>query len=604
MAQSEFSMPSEACRRILDLGNDLISVYDEKGNCVYVSPTISNILGYSAQELIGKPGLDIVHPDDVLLARELFSQVIQNPGETFRGDLRVRHKNGDSIILNYRVTNLLHDPQVNSIITNQHDVSAQRIIERQLRESEQKYATLVEQGNDGIVIVQDGLVRYANKILYDLLGYTPGELVDSPFVNYIAPEYQELVAERFTKRLRGEEVPALYEFTIIAKDGRHVPVEVNAAVIDYQGKPADMGIVRDITERKETGKKLMEAKATTEVMLNATTDLIALFNLGGLVIECNEPFAQSIGKKREDLIGMHGKDFLPPQIYKERLAYAFKTLEEKRPVTYMDTRDSRWFETRQYPVLDEHGEVRQVAFYIRDVTEEKQLRERLQEQEKLAALGRIAAVISHELNTPLSSIDLIATMLSETLPARYHDDINTIKQEIKQASQLVKETLGFSRMESLNLQPTHIKPILEIALKHQQNLHNNTVITYETDITNALIMADKDKLRLAVENIIKNAVQAQKTPSTVHNITITTQVKNDDDIIIIIHDTGTGMDDHTKNNLFKAFYTTREKAEGTGLGLYITEWIIKNHEGTITATSDKEKGTSIIITLPIHKSTT
>ena len=140
MTQKEVSLPLEACREILDLGNDLIAVYDEKGNCIYVSPTVSDILGYSAQERVGKPGLDIVHPDDVSHASELFSQVLQNPGKAFSGDLRIRHKNGTYITLNYRVNNLLHNPQVKGIVTNQHDVTEQRALGEQ-------YEKLVEYGN-------------------------------------------------------------------------------------------------------------------------------------------------------------------------------------------------------------------------------------------------------------------------------------------------------------------------------------------------------------------------------------------------------------------------------------------------------------------------
>lgn len=108
MALSNASLPLEACHDILSLGNDVIAIHSKEGNRVYVSSSIRNVLGYSAEELIGKASMDIVHPDDIPKARELFSQVLENPDKTFKGDLRLQHKNGDTIVVNYRVTNLLH----------------------------------------------------------------------------------------------------------------------------------------------------------------------------------------------------------------------------------------------------------------------------------------------------------------------------------------------------------------------------------------------------------------------------------------------------------------------------------------------------------------
>jgi len=221
------------------------------------------------------------------------------------------------------------------------------------------------------------------------------------------------------------------------------------------------------------------------------------------------------------------------------------------------------------------------------------------EQEKLAALGQIAAVIAHELNTPLATIDLTAQMLTETLPDTYSADLDTIKQEVTRASRLVKETLGFTRMETLHLQKTRIKPILETALKRQQSLHDTTHITFDVDITDAPIRADDDKLAIALENIIKNAIQAQQTPQAKHHIAIHT-TPDTENLTITIRDTGVGMDDHTKNNLFKPFFTTRDKTEGTGLGLYITHWITTNHQGSITAASTEGEGTTFTITLPLR----
>lgn len=197
--------------------------------------------------------MDIVYPDDIPQARELFSQVMENPGKTFKGDIRLRHKNGGKIVANYRVTNLLDDPKVKSIIINYRDVTEHRAIE-------ERYKTLVEQGNDGILIVQDNLLKYANQILYKTLGYTSEEVIDAPFIQYIAPEYQKIVAERYNRRIQGLKTPHIYEIALVAKDGRHIPVEINTSLIDYEGKPAVMAMVRDIIKRKQAEERQRERR--------------------------------------------------------------------------------------------------------------------------------------------------------------------------------------------------------------------------------------------------------------------------------------------------------------------------------------------------------
>jgi len=200
MTQPNASLPLEACHEIIKLGYDSISIHDRNGNCVYISSSVRDLLGYNAQQLIGVSGMDIVHPDDMQEAMELFSQTMKNPGKTFRGDLRLKHKNGETIAVIYRVTNLLDNPTVQGIVINFHDITDRKNIEQQLQESEEKYATLVEQGNDGIMIVQDELMKYANTKLLEMLGYTSKEFIGTHALQYIAPEYVGIAAERYMRQ--------------------------------------------------------------------------------------------------------------------------------------------------------------------------------------------------------------------------------------------------------------------------------------------------------------------------------------------------------------------------------------------------------------------
>ena len=122
-----------------------------------------------------------------------------------------------------------------------------------LRESEEKYSTLVEQAKDGIVIVQDkGDIKFANKALLNLLGYSEKEMHNKHFLDLVAPESKKEAVETYTKRMKGEQAPDLTsELKLLCKDGSKKDIEASSEVIRYQGKPANLSIVRDITDRKE-----------------------------------------------------------------------------------------------------------------------------------------------------------------------------------------------------------------------------------------------------------------------------------------------------------------------------------------------------------------
>ncbi len=121
----------------------------------------------------------------------------------------------------------------------------------ELLESEKRYSVVVEEASDGVVILQDGKIAFTNKKSPKIVGYSRDELVGLPFEKLLHEKYRQLVKERYERRLRGEKVPATYELELISKTGARVPVEIGSDLIHYQGRPADLVIVRDIKERKQ-----------------------------------------------------------------------------------------------------------------------------------------------------------------------------------------------------------------------------------------------------------------------------------------------------------------------------------------------------------------
>jgi len=597
MAQTEDTMNEDFFKTILENSYDAIAVFDAKGITRYISPSVTNLHGYKPKELISEPPLKVVHPDDIVSAQELFSTLLAHPGETFKGNIRILTKKGLIKDVAYRATNLLDSSSVRGIIVNFRDISDRVKIEKKLLESEERCSLIVEKGNDSFIIAQNGLIVFANGRALELVGYTKEEVVGSPFDKFIAPEYQELVATRFRQRIQNEEIPHIYEIDLLSKDDRVIPVEINSSLAYYKGKPASITVIRDIRARKDTEKQIKAAAKTQSALLNSMRDIALLVTTDFIAIDCNQVFAESIGVPKEKIIGNNVTQFFPPDILESRIQKAMTCIKEKRMVQFQDTRSERWFDNIFFPITDEQGAINQLAVYIRDITEDKRILEKLAEQQKLSALGQISSVIAHELNTPLATIDLTAQILKVAVGEAFQSDVETIRSEVKRASALVADILGFTTMGPLEFRDVKLKELVETVVHRQKQLHDIGQVIFDVALSDETVYGDVNKLGLALENIIKNAILARKSPNELHAIRIYNNVENES-LMVTVQDTGEGIDEKDIFNIFKPFFTTREQGSGSGLGLYIAEWIIKGHNGSICVESTKEEGSTFTITIP------
>ena len=173
--------------------------------------------------------------------------------------------------------------ELNLVIINYHGKPAILSTIRDITERkklEEKYYTLVEKGNDGIVIIQNDILKYINSKMSAMTGYSIKEVIEEPFSRYVSQDYKELVLKRYKKRLKDEQnIPSKYEINIISKEGTKIPVEMNVSLIEYEGLPATMAIIRDITERKKAEKKLKNFNELIKQRLDIEKTLLEVSNI-------------------------------------------------------------------------------------------------------------------------------------------------------------------------------------------------------------------------------------------------------------------------------------------------------------------------------------
>jgi PAS domain S-box-containing protein len=177
-------------------------------------------------------------------------------------------------------------------------------MEAVLKESEEKYRNVVERANDGITIIQDGQVLFANQRLMELWGGSLEDVIGSPFINYISPSTRQELSKNYRLRMSGGQVPTTYETQLKRKDGKLVDAEVNAGVFTYQGRPADLVIIRDITERKRAEEALRLSEDKFATAFRTSPDAISINRQSdGIYLDINEGFMAITGYTREDVIG-------------------------------------------------------------------------------------------------------------------------------------------------------------------------------------------------------------------------------------------------------------------------------------------------------------
>jgi PAS domain S-box-containing protein len=236
-------------------------VWEIDNNCVYTyaSPNIIDLLGYEPEDVIGKKPYDFMQLEEAKRAEILFNEVAKT-GRPFTGIEKVnQHKGGWSIIVETSGSPILD--KTGKIIGYRgvdRDITERKNFEKAVAMSEKLYSSVINTCRDGIYLVQDDIIKYLNPAFCELLEYEEEELIGKPFDTVCPIEIAGEVSNVLEKGENPVEVVDLYDSILIKKEGERIPVEVRAGLIDYDGKPAFLGFVRDRTRTKKMETQLLE----------------------------------------------------------------------------------------------------------------------------------------------------------------------------------------------------------------------------------------------------------------------------------------------------------------------------------------------------------
>ncbi len=385
-AEEKLRESEERFRSLIQNASDLITILEEDGTIRYESPTIERILGYHPEERIGKNAFDYLHPDDEERVKDSFVEALDNSGKVRPPvEFRLRHKDGSWRHMETTRTNLLQDPAVKGVVANSRDITERKRAEEKIRESEERYRSVMEQSADAIWLYDPDTkqVLESNPAFQEMLGYTAEELHRMTNYDFVAHSREDVdsAVQRVLHKRRGFFGERKYR----CKDGTLLDVEVSGAVIPYQGKEAVCGVARDLTERRRAEEALRESEERFRSAFEDSPIGVALVGLDGCRFKVNLALCEMLGYSEEELLCTYLEHVHPDdrEISSEHLR---RLLEEgtgnyalERRYLHADGHEV-WNLTSVSLIRDSRGEPSHLVCLHQDITERKELEEQLRHQ--------------------------------------------------------------------------------------------------------------------------------------------------------------------------------------------------------------------------------
>lgn len=590
---------------------------------IMVNPAFSKMFGYRPEEVSGKKS-DILYADKKDFEAQENIRFNLKPKEKLEPyEVTYKKKSGEYLI-SETVSTSVNDAQGKTIgfINIIRDISIRKETQEALKESEEKFRTLLEAAPQAILVTDDeGKIAIINAMVEKVYGYKRDELIGQPIEMLIPPRFHqnhtayraEYMKAPDSRRMGGD-----LEIYSRKKDGSEFPVEVNLSYIQVDGKSYVMCFITDITGRKQMEDILRDSEANYRRLFEE--DLTGNFIMApeGKLLTCNLSFARIFGfasveeAKEANFFGLHSD----PQFKTSYL----NLLQKKKKLEFHEIefkhRDGRtiYVVENVIGVFGKDGKLEKIRGYLFDDSKRREIESQIVQGQKMESLGILAGSIAHDFNNLLSVISanseiLLMKMNSED-PLRKAAE--QIKQTSRQAAILTNQILTFSRKQTVQPRLIDLNAVVENVGKILlrligKDIEMKTVVNPEL----GKVKIDPVQIEQIIINLAVNARDAMpgggKLTIGTNNVTLDEETaKQHIDaragpyVLLAVSDTGTGMDAETKRKIFEPFFTTKKKGKGTGLGLATVYGIVKQNKGFIDVFSELGKGSIFKVYLPIQ----
>jgi len=618
-AEAALRESEERHRTILETAMDGYWLVDAAGRLVEVNETYCRMSGYTARELLA---MSIPELEAVETAVETASRIskLTALGED-RFESRHRRKDGSVFDVEVSVQYRLGDG--GRMVAFLRDITGRKQSEAALRESEKRFDELARQSRTIVWEVDlEGLYTYVSPVAEAVWGYTPDEIVGRLHYYDLHPEtgrdeFRRAAREVMIQKGSFHDL----ENPVETKDGRLSWVSTcGIPLLNADGSLRGYcGSDTDITERKRAEATLRDSEALYRSVLSASPDAIAITDLNGRLLLVSPVALQLAGCRNEDeLLGRTVLEFVAPED-RERASSAITLMFQgvmSGAGEYLGRSvdgNAVVVEASGEFIRDAAGQPTGMIFVIRDITQRKLLEAKLNQTNKMEAIGRLAGGIAHDFNNLLTVINGYAQMLlsGESTGDEFISHLGEILKSGERAAGLTRQLLAFSRQQVLEPRNLDLNQVVrEMRSLLQRLVGADVEVRIALNAADAGVHADPHQLEQVVMNLTVNARDAMPAGGTLR---IETEIVHLDEgslpghppeipagwyVTLLVSDTGVGMDEETQRMIFEPFFTTKEVGKGTGLGLSMVQGIVAQSGGHIHVHSVPGEGTTFRIYLP------
>jgi PAS domain S-box-containing protein len=594
-------------------------VVDSSLDVVRANRAFADLIGVSADSLVGRSIVSLFHPSD-LAENPIRTALVERDGSViaFRRLLRA---DGSSVITEIAASRLNDGGMLCTVRRTDRDPA-----EAMLRETEARFSAVAENLHAGLVVTDlDNRAVYVNSYLCDRTGYRREELIGRRLAKlFFSPEDQERDRQRLQRREAGER--EVYEVEHRRRDGTAFLAEVSAApLLDGAGRAiGTIGVVIDISDRSRFERELAEREHRYRLLFEVMPMPAWVYDVKTFRFLAVNPAAVAhYGYTAEQFLRMTILDIRPEEdvdrVKLQVLARRRGFEEQSRGWGYRHRKaDGTLIDVDIIShAFDFEGRASRIVV-VNDVTDQQRLHRREREVEaqllqaqKMEAVGRLAGGVAHDFNNLLSVVLNAASALEAELPegSELREDVGDIRQAVERGAALTRQLLAFGRKEVHA--PTQVD--LHDVVHNVERLlararGGGARLEVQRSAESAAALADPHQLEQVLVNLVINARDAMPQGGTVTVTTGTTELAPAEAetlgitagryASLEVADTGVGMDERTMLRAFEPFFTTKGPHEGTGLGLATVYGIARQSGGAVRLVSAPGSGTRVTVLLP------
>jgi two-component system, sporulation sensor kinase A len=581
---------------------------DLSGNCAFVNDRYCTIAGVSAGECADFGWLRTLHPEDRENVLAAWQQAHDSRSE-FAMEFRFLHDDGTlRWVLGSAVPLDGAADAAGGYLGNVLDITNRKQADEDLSASEQRFRLLSNCSPVGIFLSDKiGNLIYTNPRLQAIYGYASQELLGTSFANMIHPdERDEALANWFKIAPTCE--PHSVERRYLNRQGKTLLVHVRSApLISSSGAVLGrVGTVEDITDRREGEQQLRRGEERYRMLAEHSTDMISKHAPDGVYLYASPACRALLGYEPEELIGRSAYDFFHPEdlaAIRELRGSIAQPFGSTTMVYRIRRKDGQyiWFETVSKSIADPGiaGAARIIAV-SRDISERKRTQKMLHENEKLAATGRIAARIAHEINNPLAGIKNSFLLVKDAIKPdhAYFNYVARIESEIDRIVRIVRLMFDLYRPDPVDACEIDLGDVIREIAALLGTTAPARDVKLDVDVSGVTepVRLHEDSIRQILYNIIANAIEASPVGGVV---TVRASLENAV-IDIFVADPGEGISENLRSQIYEPFFTTKHECGtgGLGLGLSISRGIVEAMQGTLDFECSPGQGTVFHISVP------